>query len=151
VIRRLRERARQDDERLRDVPAAMRRDAQAQAERLAQLKSENAPLARIQQAERQQARAPRSEDEARAQYQRERDRAPAHARPLAGMPPQAQPFAAGDPQGDAASRRAYEGARANFLALMLCLMMGTAALPHVLTRCYTTPSVSEARRSVGWS
>jgi cation/acetate symporter len=30
-------------------------------------------------------------------------------------------------------------------------MLGTAALPHVLTRYYTTPSVSQARRSVGWS
>jgi hypothetical protein len=30
-------------------------------------------------------------------------------------------------------------------------MMGTAAMPHVLTRYYTTPSVSQARRSVAWS
>ena len=30
------------------------------------------------------------------------------------------------------------------LALVLCLMLGTAAMPHVLTRYYTTPSVSEA-------
>ena len=30
-------------------------------------------------------------------------------------------------------------------------MLGTAAMPHILTRYYTTPSVSETRRSVGWS
>ena len=30
-------------------------------------------------------------------------------------------------------------------------MVGTAALPHVLARFYTTPSVSESRRSVFWS
>ena len=42
-------------------------------------------------------------------------------------------------------------ARRNFLALMFCLMIGTAALPHVLTRFYTTPSVREARESVVWS
>ena len=30
-------------------------------------------------------------------------------------------------------------------------MVGTAALPHVLTRYYTTPSVREARNSVFWS
>ena len=30
-------------------------------------------------------------------------------------------------------------------------MMGTAALPHILTRYYTTPSVKEARESVVWS
>jgi cation/acetate symporter len=39
----------------------------------------------------------------------------------------------------------------NFLALLLCLSMGTAGLPHVLTRYYTTPSVRQARTSVGWS
>jgi cation/acetate symporter len=31
--------------------------------------------------------------------------------------------------------------RNNFLALVFCLMLGTAALPHILMRSYTTPSV----------
>src|SRR5206468_7620824 len=39
----------------------------------------------------------------------------------------------------------------NFLALTFCLMVGTAGLPHILTRYYTTPSVKEARTSVAWS
>jgi cation/acetate symporter len=39
----------------------------------------------------------------------------------------------------------------NFLALTFCLMIGTAGLPHILTRYYTTPSVRQARTSVGWS
>lgn len=39
----------------------------------------------------------------------------------------------------------------NFFALILCLMIGTAALPHVIMRFFTTPSVREARKSVGWS
>ncbi|MDX6752212.1 sodium:solute symporter family protein [Geminicoccaceae bacterium 1502E] len=39
----------------------------------------------------------------------------------------------------------------NFFALILCLMVGTAALPHVIMRFFTTPSVREARKSVGWS
>ena len=34
---------------------------------------------------------------------------------------------------------------------MFCLMVGTAALPHVLMRFYTTPTVREARQSVVWS
>nr|HRM68519.1 VC_2705 family sodium/solute symporter [Thauera phenylacetica] len=42
-------------------------------------------------------------------------------------------------------------ARNNFLALMFVLMVGTAALPHILMRYYTTPGVMEARRSVLWS
>ena len=41
--------------------------------------------------------------------------------------------------------------RINFLALVFCLTVGTAALPHVLIRYYTTPTVREARESVFWS
>jgi cation/acetate symporter len=47
--------------------------------------------------------------------------------------------------------KASSTARNNFLALIFCLMVGTAALPHILMRYYTTPSVKEARSSVGWS
>jgi len=39
----------------------------------------------------------------------------------------------------------------NFFLLVLCLMVGTASLPHVLMRYFTTPSVREARVSVAWS
>jgi cation/acetate symporter len=39
----------------------------------------------------------------------------------------------------------------NVLALIFCLMVGTAGLPHILMRYYTVPSVKQARISVGWS
>jgi cation/acetate symporter len=39
----------------------------------------------------------------------------------------------------------------NFLALTFCLMVGTAGLPHILTRYYTSPSVREARTTCGWA
>jgi cation/acetate symporter len=39
----------------------------------------------------------------------------------------------------------------NFWALVLCLMVGTASLPHILMRYFTTPNVRDARTSVGWS
>ena len=39
----------------------------------------------------------------------------------------------------------------NFFGLIFCLMLGTASLPHVIMRYFTTPSVREARKSVGWS
>jgi cation/acetate symporter len=39
----------------------------------------------------------------------------------------------------------------NYFALILCLMVGTASLPHILMRYFTTPSVREARSSVAWS
>ncbi|WP_323794629.1 sodium:solute symporter family protein [Nisaea sp.] len=38
-----------------------------------------------------------------------------------------------------------------FATLVLCMMCGTASLPHVLMRYFTTPSVRAARISVGWS
>ena len=62
-----------------------------------------------------------------------------------------------------ATKEAVQGAKAhiatpgdatawvNFLALIMCLMLGTASLPHVLMRYFTTPSVRDARKSVGWS
>ncbi len=50
-----------------------------------------------------------------------------------------------------ATEQARDTSRKNFLALVFCLMVGTAALPHILMRYYTTPSVKEARSSVTWS
>jgi cation/acetate symporter len=62
----------------------------------------------------------------------------------APVKPHAEAFAAKD-------ENARSIAKKNFLALILCLMVGTAALPHILMRFYTTPSVQEARQSVFWS
>jgi len=67
--------------------------------------------------------------------------AKAKAGPIAAH---AEPFAGAD-------EAAQNKKRKNFLALVLCLMVGTAALPHILMRYYTTPSVQEARVSVFWS
>ena len=50
-----------------------------------------------------------------------------------------------------ATEKARDAGRRNFLALVFCLMVGTAALPHILMRYYTTPSVKQARTSVVWS
>jgi cation/acetate symporter len=38
-----------------------------------------------------------------------------------------------------------------FVTLALCMMAGTASLPHILMRYFTTPSVRAARKSVAWS
>jgi cation/acetate symporter len=38
-----------------------------------------------------------------------------------------------------------------FVTLAFCMMAGTASLPHILMRYFTTPTVRAARRSVGWS
>jgi len=46
-----------------------------------------------------------------------------------------------------------EGAIAawRFVTLAACMMIGTASLPHILMRYFTTPSVRDARTSVAWS
>ena len=48
---------------------------------------------------------------------------------------------------------APEGAMAawKFISLAICMMVGTASLPHILMRYFTTPSVKSARKSVAWS
>jgi cation/acetate symporter len=38
-----------------------------------------------------------------------------------------------------------------FISLAICMMVGTASLPHILMRYFTTPSVKSARKSVAWS
>ncbi len=53
------------------------------------------------------------------------------------LKPHIQPFTTYDPL--------------NFFALIFCLMVGTASLPHILMRYFTTPTIREARGSVAWS
>ncbi len=39
----------------------------------------------------------------------------------------------------------------NILLTTACMMAGTAGLPHVITRFFTTPTVKDARKSAGWA
>ncbi|MFO1337315.1 MAG: VC_2705 family sodium/solute symporter [Burkholderiaceae bacterium] len=135
---------------LKDVPHALAAERAEMEAHIASLKSTGAPQRQIQAAERALtalSRDPQATAEAWAREQRELQE---RARPLGGMPDHAKPFA-GDPDGDEAARRTFDESRRNFLALVFCLMLGTAALPHVLIRYYTTPSVRESRESVTWS
>ncbi len=150
VIAVLQSRAEALQRKLADVPQALIEDRQAAQRELAELKRHEAPLAQIQAAEKRLAALPRTDAEAREFWQRQLAGYEARAKPLGGMPPHAQQFA-GDPAGDAQQRQSYEDSRRNFLALVFCLMVGTAGLPHILMRFYTTPTVREARESAGWS
>ena len=145
-------RAADAERKLADVPAAMAEDAARLEREIEQLRHTDAPLAKIQQAERRLAHLPRSADDARAAYERERAAAMTQARALGGLAPQAKAHPAQAlPSADRAGSYGEGTARRNFLALVFCLMLGSAAMPHVLTRYYTTPSVAETRRSVAWS
>ncbi len=137
-------------EKLKDVPAALAAERSAAEAKLAELKAANAPVAEVQAAEKALAALPANEAAARDAWTKAKAAADASARPLGGMPRHAQQFA-GDPNGDAKAQETFDTSRRNFLALIFCLMVGTAALPHILMRYYTTPSVKEARQSVTWS
>ena len=137
-------------EKLKDPAAALVADRAAAEKAVADLKAGNGPLAEITAAERALAALPKDEAAARRAWTAAKTAADNKAKPLNGMPPHAQQFA-GDPNGDAAAQAAYDTSRRNFLALIFCLMVGTAALPHILMRYYTVPSVKEARQSVTWS
>ena len=144
--------ARADDNaaKLQNVPAALVAD-RAAAQRLSRaLKAENAPLREIQAADKAILALPRTEAQARDTWRRAQADDELRAQPLGGMPRHAQQFA-GDPNGSAAQQQAFSESRRNFIALVFCLMVGTAALPHILMRSYTTPSVKQARESVVWS
>ena len=138
------------DAKLKNVPAAMAADKAAAEKAVATLKSSNAPQAQIAAAEKALANLPKDEAAAKAAYTSERAAMAARMAPLGGMPRHAQQFT-GDPNGNEAQQKAYDTSRRNFLALIFCLMVGTAALPHILMRYYTTPSVKQARESVTWS
>ncbi len=150
VIEVYRQRAAAAAAKLRDVPAAMAADRAAAEARVSALLAEPAPLLQLQAARRVLSALPRNEADARQRYTAERDAAAGWAQPLGGMAPHAQAFA-GDPRGAPSGASDNEMSRRNFLALVFCLMLGTAGLPHILTRYYTTPSVQEARKSVAWT
>ncbi len=132
--------------------AAMAAERKAASERLEQLyaAADSGAATDIAAAEKALSGLPVDRQAAIDRWTRAKATADAKAQPLNGMAPHAQVFT-GDPDGDAAQRNAYDVARRNFLALIFCLMVGTAALPHILMRYYTVPSVQEARASVGWS
>ncbi len=46
---------------------------------------------------------------------------------------------------------AQSGGTLNMVLYTLCLMIGTAGLPHVIIRFFTVPKVSDARWSAGWA
>jgi cation/acetate symporter len=135
---------------LKDPAAALAADKAAAEELLAELRQSEARSSAISAAEKAVSSLPRDEYAARRVWTATMIEAEKKAQPLNGMPAHAAQFA-GDPQGDASARKAFDESRRNFLALVFCLMIGTAALPHILMRYYTVPSVREARESVTWS
>jgi cation/acetate symporter len=144
------QRAHEYEARLLDIESSLSRERSAARDRIRKLKQQNADSAEIVKANRDFAALPKDVPTARERWVKAMHESYERAKPLGGMPPHSQPFA-GDPNGTAQEAEAFSTSRRNFLALMFCLMVGTAGLPHLLTRYYTTPTVAEARSSVAWS
>jgi cation/acetate symporter len=125
---------------LKGLPGSLETERAALAKRVDELKSSSAPEDQIRAAQDALAKAPANAEAAKAAWTKDASLA-ARAAPMLRH---AEAF----PGKDEAAR---DTARRNFLALVFCLMVGTAALPHILMRYYTTPSVKEARESVFWS
>jgi cation/acetate symporter len=125
---------------LKDPDKAFGEQRATLEQRLTDLKAQSAPASEISAAEAALAAYPKDIDAAKAQWSKDKGLAARAAPPR----PHAEPF----PGKDEAAR---DTARLNFLGIVFCMMIGTAALPHILMRYYTTPSVREARKSVGWS
>ena len=137
-------------EKLAHPAASLAADRQAASQKLERLKLDNASVVEVSAAGKALAAMPRDEAAARKVWTAEKAAADLKSRPLNGMPPHAAQFS-GDPDGSPGEQVVYDTSRRNFLALIFCLMVGTAALPHILARYYTVPSVREARQSVTWS
>jgi cation/acetate symporter len=125
---------------LKNPDKAFGEERTALERRLNDLKAQNAPATQVAAAEKALATYPQDMDAAKERWTKEKGLA-ARANPPR---PHAEPFPGKD-------EKARDTARLNFLGIVFCMMIGTAALPHILMRYYTTPNVREARKSVGWS
>jgi cation/acetate symporter len=128
------------DANLKNPDAAYAKGKADLDQNLANLKSTNAPADQMAAAEKAIAAYPKDVAAAKALYAKEKALAPR----AAAIRPHATPFPGKD-------QEARDKARRNFLGIVFCMMIGTAALPHILVRYYTTPSVRDARKSVFWS
>jgi cation/acetate symporter len=136
-----RQRADAYDARLKALPKSWELGRAETRRNVEKLKMGNASLIEIKSAGRELANYPNNPEEARRKWSEALALNLARSEPVIAH---GSPFPGKD---EAAS----DIKRNNFLALVLCMMMGTAALPHLLARFYTTPSVHEARVSVFWS
>ncbi len=128
------------DAALKGLPGSYVTQKAAVEQKLADLKAANASPAEIAKAEKAVKDFPKDEAAAKAFWTREKGLAARAVPPR----PHAEPYPGKDEQ-------ARNIARLNFLGIVFCMMFGTAALPHILMRYYTTPSVAQARSSVFWS
>ena len=128
-------------QKIMQLPQSLNNEREQISAQINQLKASDVQMRDIVVLERQRRDLPHDPEQAKARWETamfaalDRSRKPIHhAEAFPGETPEQQDIQ-----------------RINFLALIFCLTVGTAALPHVLVRYYTTPTVHEARESVFWS
>ena len=136
--------------RLENVDVALQIERLLLERQLSELKLQNADFSVIAKTRRELLTLPKDALEAKEVWYKAMRDNEERAKPLGGMPLHGQAFQ-GNPEGNAAEQDVFNSSRINFVALIFCLMAGTAGLPHLLTRFYTVPNVAEARLSVAWS
>lgn len=127
--------------RIAGLPQSLVDERRRLAEEIDTLKNSNVAMRDVFALERQRRELPKTPDAAHSYWSSLQQQAVERGSELVHH---AEPY----PGRTEAERNA---SRTNFIALVFCLMIGTAALPHMLMRYYTTPSVREARSSVFWS
>ena len=127
--------------RVSGLPETYQTEQQKLRLQLLRARANDAPMGEVRNLERELATYPKSVEDARMAWSKARDE---YAVRATAPQPHATPFAS-------RMLEPTDALRNNFLAIVLCLMMGTAGLPHILMRSFTTPSVDAARKSVFWS
>ena len=122
--------------RIKALPASWEAGKLEAQRKLDEVRLRNGSLIEIRATERQLIAYPKTAEEAARQWADLQAANLARAQP---PEPHATPFPGPD-------REQSDSRRNNFLALVFCLMLGTAALPHILMRSYTTPSVQRDAR-----
>jgi len=135
------ERAATLEKQISQLPNSWTQGREQLQSKLTQQLNSNASLMEVRAAQQALDQFPKLPEDARQKWTEARNNNLTHSLPVKAH---TEPF-----QGKTADESNIK--RNNFLALVFCLMLGTAALPHVLIRYYTTPSVAEARTSVFWS
>jgi cation/acetate symporter len=134
-------RADEADAKIKALPASHATEKQKLEAKVAELQAAAAPAKDVEAAQKAVKDFPATPDAAKAKWTADKAGATGRAAPPRAH---ADPF----PGKDEAARKT---AMWNFIGVVFCMMFGTAALPHILMRYYTTPSVHEARVSVFWS
>jgi cation/acetate symporter len=125
------------DAKMADPLNARELEHQVLAKQIAKAKFDNAPLRDIQRLEANPAWRETGVDRLLRAWQSERDSlAQAIKHPVGFQAPRQEGFTQG---------------WLNSMALVFCLMIGTAALPHILVRSYTAASPAQAQQSIVWA